>query len=466
MPISIAGQSVASFYNYPMMAAIDYFKPEVVNMKYKQHGDQFLPLFMILRSMGRETMISADSWFGFEDQEIHTTIHSLNGFADPGVGVSTTLTVDVSTGDVDAYGHTYLRDGDILRMSNGNNAFVSAKTVVSPTQFTFTITPFGSNSLGAVIAGQELSITSGASADGTGPVEPATRYSYRKDFYLQTIKEHVAIEGGVLADQVWPKYLEDGKTIVGVYSEAFDDLQYRLNLKINGAHWTGQTNTGVSPITQLGGAGFQNTVYTTGGLIPDAALYGLNFHHSGAFPITNFDTITTYLTQQRVQSEYMMMMYGVGLGNLINNSMYQANLNTQVDYTMMAKSLYGGDEGLAMSINFTQYTHNTGYKFIFRRMDDFSNPTTFGLPVYGFTNTGLIMPINKFRDAESGKTQNNIEFRYKGLGKYSRRFRIWTISGAGEQDQFLSANDWSDTYAQASTGLQSFKANQMVLMQY
>lgn len=456
-------QAVSSFYNYPIWSAIDYFKPQDVNVKYKQHGDQFLPLFMILRSMGRERMISNTTWFGFEDQEIHVTIHAFGGVGDPGAGNPGTLVLDASLSDVDSQGYTYLRERDIIRTPNGTNAYVTNMIQVSPTQVSFTITPLNINlSIGAIPAGQEMAIISGASAEGTGPVAPATRRSYRKDFYLQTIKEHIAIEGGTLSDEVYPKFMEDGKTIIGVYSEAVDDLEYRLNLKINGAHWTGQENS--NGLYQVGGGGGNNTVWTTGGLLPAAAQYGMTYPTGGVFPLSYFDDLTTYLTQQRVQSEYMMFMHGIALGNAINNTLYAANLNTAVDYTMISKSLYSDNKDLAMSISFSQYMHNTGYKFLFRRMDDFSNPTTFGVPAYGFDQTGLIMPLNKFKDPESGAIQNNIEFVYKEMGKYSRRYKMWTISGAGEQELQLTANDWTDTYAQATTGMQIFKANQFILL--
>jgi hypothetical protein len=357
---------------------------------------------------------------------------------------------------------------------NKNNGYIvrGTRVQVSPTTVTFTVKPFPGNTIGAVVINQEIPIVSGAVANGTGPVAAAARNVYQKKFYLQTLDEHISIEGGVLADQVWAKTTEDGKTIIGVYSEALDDLQYRVDLKVDGALWTGQENPdgSVAQLTETGGAGYANPIYTTGGIIPAAGLYGKTYPTTGTWAMTNFDDLTTYLVQQRVQSDYMLFMVGNSLSNHINNVMANANLYTAVNYTQIAESLFGGGaagKDLSMSINFTSFRHNSGYEFLFRRLDNFSNPTTFGVAGYGYDEYGMVMPLNKVKDPRTGVSQNNLEFKYKKLGKYSRRFKVWTISGAGEDDTLataMTANDWSDTYARGSFGLQIMKANHFILL--
>jgi hypothetical protein len=333
---------------------------------------------------------------------------------------------------------------------------------------TFTLAPKTGQALGTVAPGQELSIVSGSMAQGTGPIAPAARDIRKKSFYLQLAKEHIGIEGGVLATQVWNNvWADDGKKIIGVYSDAMSDLQYRMDLKVDGGLWIGQENpAGVGQLTQLGYAGYQNPVGGTNGLIRSAAAEGLNYPHSGTWALTNFDDLTTYLVQQRVPTGYIMFMQGVTLGNIINNVLYQANLNTAVNYTQVADTLFGGgDKGskLAMNIDFKQYGHNTGYNFLFRAMYNFSNPSTFGVPAYGFPERGLCMPLTQITDPKTGAKLNNVEYVYQGLGAYSRRFVMTKVSGAGEDLSVTQTlNDWSDTACMSSFGLQSFAANQMI----
>ena len=463
--------ATAQIYNYPMFLPADVFKPEVVAERYKRHGDQFLPLYMLLRSMMREKRIAADTWFGHEDTDIHTTFHSLNGFVASGPGVTQTITLTAA--DVDATGHSYPRGGDEVLMPNLNIGWIvpGSKVVLPAPAYTttFTLAPKGGSSgLGTLAAGQELSIVSGSRANGTGPVDPAARDIRKKTFSTQLVKEHIAIEGGVLADQVWSKvYADDGKTIIGVYSDAMNDMQYRMDLKINGGCWIGQENlAGAGQLTETGYAGYANPVWGTNGLIRGAQAEGLNYPAGGTWSLTNFDDLTTYLVQQRVPTGYVMFMQGVTLGNNINNVLYQANLNTQVNYTQAAETLFGGgDRGkkLAMNIDFKQYGHNTGFNFLFRAMYDWSNPETFGVSAYGFPQRGLCMPLTKITDPKTGAKLNNVEYVYKGMGAYSRRFILQRVSGAGEDMTVTQTlNDWSDTACMATFGIQQFADNQFI----
>jgi hypothetical protein len=345
--------------------------------------------------------------------------------------------------------------------SNDAVGRIESKTVGAMAPFTTTINVRLYNSTQVVPAsvGAVIPIVSGAFATGTDMPTAATRKVSKRTFYTQIVKERVGTEGGALADAIKCTVYEEGGAISGYYSTATRDLEHRLAQKIDGAFWVGQPNT--NTVVQTGSAGLSNPVNTTQGLIPHAIARGLTLNHGGTFTLANFDVIGAYLTGQRVTSQYIMGINGYTLDNLINNLLYQSNLNTGVDFTTMSRSIFGGDEGMAMSINFNLFRKGN-FSYMFKCNTNFSNPQTFGSTGLTFPSRGVWIPLSKARDPKTGETQNNIEVRFKGLGNYSRRQLMYTISGAGETAQTLSTIDSSNTFMMSEVGLQVVKSNQLV----
>jgi hypothetical protein len=318
--------------------------------------------------------------------------------------------------------------------------------------------------LGAVAGGTELGIFSYSDANGRGNPEAATRGTIKRTFSTQLFKETIAAEGGQLADGTWFEKYEDGTDAKVMYNSAFMDLDYRMGLIIDGALWVGNTNTsGLTTRASQVNSNVTNPVLATQGLIPTIQQRGYTHNHGGTVPYTDFDILGTYLLQQRVTSNYIMSMNGIGLQNIIDNSLFGEMKNTSVDYTNMVSSVFGGDEGMAASIGFNTFKKGK-YTYMFRTMENFSNPKTFGLSIYGFENDGVMIPLSRFKDPKSGATVDNLAIRYKALGKYSRRFQMFTISGAGEVPVYTTDVDGTKTGERAELGLQVAKCNQMIYL--
>lgn len=449
--------AISAINSNQLIASFDFLEVQEANMLFQTYGDQFLPTFQILRSMGRETMVSSSIWEAFEDNYIVETITAAAG----STSGATTITVRLSATDVDANGYSYPRVGDLLLFPDDKIGWVEAKTVAANTDLT--VRSVDNTNLTTVAGTTVISVLSGAFADGTDMPAAATRGVTKRTFYTQIFKERVGSEGGALADAVRCTVYENDGSISGYYSTAIMDCDYRLAQKIDGAFWAGLPYTAAALITQTGASGLANPVYTTEGLFP-AATRGLSLAHGGTFTLANFDTIGAYLVGQRVTSPYILAINGLTLDNYIQNLLYNSNLNTGVDFTTMVNSVFGGNQGMAMSINFNTYRKGQ-YTYLFKVNTNFSNPKVFAPSAqYEWPERGVWMPLSKLKDPKNGDVQNNVEVKYKGLGAYSRRFLVYTISGAGEVPQVLSTVDATNTYEQAEMGLQIMKTNQLIAL--
>jgi len=452
-----------------MMSLFDFHKPQVANTLFQQHGDQFLPLFQILRSMGRETKVSSSTWNAYEDQYIVENFQEKTGWVDPGAGNTVTLTLHAN--DIDANGNSYPRDKAIIDMPNGTQGRLSNKAVGPGPAFdtTFTLTPVdNTQTLGAIAAGTYLWISSNASADGTGSIAPAARGAVKRTYYTQIIKEQVGAEGGQLANAVWFDHFENGGTIDGWWTPMTMDLDYRHACAIDGAFWTSQENTGGALTETSSVSGAANPIYTTQGLFPAAKARGLTYNHGGVISVPDFQAWETYLVRQRVTNKNAMILGGLTVAQAIINSMVTYLKNTAVDYTDVTNSVFGGDAGLMASMNFN-VIKTSKFNFMVKVNENFSNPKTFGTTGYLYDEKGVIIPLTRPIDPVSGNAMNNIEVKYKGLGDYSRRFKVYSLVGGGaakDNEVAVTDVDGKHTFQQAELGLQIAKANQFIVLEH
>ena len=232
-----------------------------------------------------------------------------------------------------------------------------------------------------------------------------------------------------------------------------------------GAFWIGEESSLVEQ-SQMTAATQLNPIFTTRGLFPTAAALGTTINHGGVWSQVWFDNIKRALIRQRVTSPYIMGIQGLMLDNYIQAFLLNAQQDTGVDFTKITRNLFGGDEGMAYSVNFNSYT-NGPYTHCWKVNSNFSNPQTFGstttiTSAFNYEEMGVWMPLSKLTDPTNGQSYPNIHYRYKGLGNYNRRLKIYSISGAGEQPMMLTAIDGTNTYAMKESGIGVVKGNQLI----
>lgn len=460
-------QSTSQITTNQLVATFDFLEPQQINMLYQQHGDQFFSTYQIIRSLGREDQVSASTWWAWEDQNIIENFTAVTLVAG---GTTGTLTIGAVGVDVSAAGFSYPRNGDVIQVvQTGQKLRLSAKAVTAPPAFTttFTASTLDATSVISPIVGTSMCfIYSSANATGTGPKDPATSGAVKRTFYTQIFKERISATGGVLADATRITQLERGGQIIGYHSMDTWGMEMRLAAAEDGAYWIGDESL-LTEQSAMTTAVSLNPIFMTRGLFPTALLLGTTYNHGNTWTGAAFDTVIKAMVRQRVTSPYILGIQGLDLDTYIQNYLFTANLNTSVDFTKMTRNLFDGDEDLAMSVNFNTYTKGA-HTFCWKMNANFSNPQTFGTSgagaAFDYEKMGVWMPLFKYNDPTTGQSTGNIHVRYKGLGTYNRRLRMYTISGAGETNTYLSDIDGTNSYGMKEAGIGIVKSNQLVYL--
>jgi len=454
--------AVAKIMNDELLSTYDIAKLQVENQLFRRYGLQGMTMFQMMRSLGRVKEVSNDIWYAYEDDRIHENFTVRTNVGDPGAGNDASVTIAAT--DVDANNNYYPRVGDIVTIpDNEVQALIAAIDVTTPTAPVLTLRPVATASnIGALTAGDTISITNGAFAAGTGSPEPAQRGATKRTFQAQIFKEKVAAEGPQLAKEYWYEIYDDGGNAQGWYNSAIGDAEYRMALKEDGAYYFGQQNTNAALVAPTGdGAG--NTIKTTKGIIPWIRDIGnTQAYAPGTWAITDMDEIDLYLTQQGVTSEYVMFLMGQRLSHEVENALVDYLKNTDVDFTRMVNNVFSGDQATAVEVNFSQFK-KSNRTYLMKCMENFSNIKTFGADGYDMNQYGMLLPLSKVKDPTSGERMDNISTRYVGMGGYNRMHEVYPISGA-KVKPYVTDVDKFEFHIRCHHGLQAMKVNQMTLL--
>lgn len=452
---------VSGIWAEQLMSLHDIYEPERIPSLFARYGSQYMPMFQIFRSLGREAPIARDEWDGWEENWYHSVITTTGTTVIGNAGV--TVDITLASGDHDSNDNTYPRVGDIVSFPGSFlQAHITVKTE-TPGAHVLTLKPSKStDQIPATTSGMELAITSGAFGAGTGNPPGTVLGQTKRDFVAQIFKETIGAEGSQLVNQKWIKMMDNNKNFKGWYSPGYMRGEYLMSLKIDGAFtWGDITNN----VTVASGDGAGNAVKTTKGLMRWVTELGHEMDYTeNAFAPEDLDEVGLYLKTQGITSGYVFGWCGNHFMNDVENGMvdYLASNAGGTVYTNTVKQVFKGNENLAVSIGF-QSIKKGSITHILHPMDVWSNPKTFGATGYDLSKYGLFTPLSKFVDPKSNGILDNIATRYRAMDGYNRRFETWTVRGAGNGLKVTDV-DKTNTFFRAHLGLQVFKANQMIMM--
>lgn len=449
--------AVSSIYTEKIMSMHDVFKPQHIPQLMSRYGEQFMPMFQLFRSMGKEYPIANDTWCGHEENWYHRTITNKTLSAAGAAGAAVTITL--ATADHDSNGNTYPRVNDIITIpGTWVQAIITAKNTSSPTAHTITIKPLlSTQNIPEIAANTVLAITSGAHGAGTGQPAGTVVGTTKRTFTAQIIKETIGAQGSQLVNERWYTILDDNRSVKGYYSPGYSRGDYLMALKMDGAFTWGVV---ANNVTETADDGSTVNVKTTRGVFPWVQALGKTFEYTpGSLDIDDLDAVGLYLKSQGLTSGVVMVLAGAKLLNDIDKAVKDYVDGTGTDLTRVENVLWKGNREVSLSLNIKIITKG-GITFIFKPMDVWSNPVTFGADGYNLDQYGLIIPLSKFRDPVDKVMLDNIATRYRAMDGYSRRFETWRVAGAGG-GQYVSAIDAERTYFRAHIGLQMLKVNQM-----
>lgn len=457
MPFTDAGTyPVSGIYTENIMSLHDVFKPQHIPTLFSRFEEQYMPTFSFLRGLGREMPVANDTWYAHEENWYNRVILTTGSVADPGAGNAATLTL--ASSDHDSKGNSFPRVGDIVSIPGTYvQARIMSKDTSTPSAHTITIKPIrAADNIGAISSGTTISITNYAKAAGMGQPAGTVVGTTKRTFQAQIFAETIGAEGSQLVNERWYKVTDNNKNVVGWYSPGYMRGEYFMALRMDGAFWWGVESDNWTETTHTGST---NDGKTTKGVFPWVKELGKQLTYtSGSFGITDLREVGLYLKSQGVTSGVVILFVGTKFHHELEDATKDYVDGNGTDFTRVEKTVFKGNRELSLSMNITVITIG-GITFIIKPMDAWSNPTTFGATGYDLDEYALWMPLSKYKDPESGKLTNNIEYRYRAMGNYSRRYETWRVAGAGG-GLYVSEIDEENTYFRSHMGLQFVKVNQ------
>lgn len=461
-----------------VVSAYDFFKTERIPVLFARYGNQFMPMFKWLEGMGRQEPATSDEIEQWEENRytrtltVYTATPAAGGSAgdDPGAG-NDTLIVPAAA-DLDVNYRFYPRKGDICMIPSGGTgntgevqAIIYSIDVSVPSAPVFRLKPVNASAnIGSLTAGDELIITNAAFGAGTGQPEGTAMGSTKRTFVAQIIKETIGIEGSQLVNEYWYDRMDDGRDVRMWYTPGFLRADYYMGMKADGAFTFGQEATNATMVVPAGEEGAGNKIKTTKGAVPWIRELGYVMPiNLTTFDIPDLDTVGLYLRSQGITSGTNMFLVGAQLNNRVENKAYDYLQNTGVDFTSVVDTYFGGSKELALSIGF-RTLHKSGFTYMMKVMDLWSNPTLYGATGHNIDKYGIIMPLATFRDPKNpSSTIKNIGTRYRAQGKYNRRFEVWSVGGAGTGTK-VTQYDKVHTYWRSHMAFTMIGVNQFVML--
>ena len=450
-----------AIYASDIVSGFDIYKPEKMNDLFMRYGDQGASYFGLIRSLGFEKSVALDTYGHYEEKRTHEIFKSANAESAPGAGVDMVLQLHADS--LEGSGSTakyYPRVFDSVMFANEVVGYI-VSIAWNSTVFDVTVRPYDVlDDIGALDAGEEIIIYSSAFSEGSGQPESAIRGTWEYTNTAQIIKETVGFTGSEMVNQTWFNVTSKGQKIPAYYFLGQIDLDFRMQLKIDGALLFSKkvTNTGAVDATT------GRDILATEGLIPYIRRVGHEHAYTvGSFDVADFDDINLILDQEHA-GNYMLAMLGIKLHFEVEDVLKAYFQDTNINFTRQAvnDALFHSNESLSASVNF-KYLTKGERTFIFKRMGNFSNPKTFGAVGYDMPSMGVVLPINKKKDPVNKGMVESIGCRYRGLGKYSRRMEIWSVGGAGEGIK-VTEFDTRETFMRAHIGAHYRGGNQFVLI--
>ncbi len=452
--------AVSAPYASEVVSTFDIDKPERLNTLFRRFGDQGLGLFRLIESMGFKMPVAQDTYEHDEEDWIHEVFHVLANVAAPGAGADLLVTLDPT--DLDGNNRFYPRLWDTVMLQNEVTGQITNINTAAPGAPILTITPNDVlDDLGAVVAGQELIITSAAFSEGSGQPDGAVSGVFHYENDAQIIKESLQATGTEMTNQKWFDKISDpnGRNIPTYVMKGQIDVDYRMNLKIDGALLTQKRTTNV-----MVDSATTRQLKTTEGLIPYVRRVGNVLPYTpSTFSVQKFNEIGKILDKE-FSGRNVCMLNGINLNQEIEDVLVDYFKDTNINYTHqeLVTDAFAGDKGLAMSVGF-KCLNKGSYNFMFKKMGIFSNPKLYGAAGYDFASMGVLLPIGKKKDKLTQTMLPTFGMRYKKLGPYSRLMETWNVSGAGPNTKVI-AEDLHNYYMRCNIGFHGMAGNQMMIL--
>ena len=465
MPLSYQGGSFNRVGDYNFVTTMDLHKPEIESELTQTFGNQMLT--GMLSMIGAEKGVSALEYTHYEEERIYPKLYATSAGA--GTGAQATFTMAASSKyDVPEFASPYdgsttssitiPRRGELILIKPASG-IVSAdryiKAIIDEvTATTFKASPLDSgDSVPAIGAAQEIVIY--GNAYGEGSMQPGARQTkVKKEInQIQTVKgtyEVTSTERDMLS---WVDFVgKDGKAGKMYYLKGEADeyknfmsqkeltllLGEKLNNDTVANAWVASSDANSGPIS------------LTEGLIPGILSKGNTSAYSQAtgWDKQDAESLVKVLDKQK-GSKSNLLAPGIDLSIAIDNTLASYKTAGAITY-----GNYTFSEEASVNFQFDKFKIDD-YIFSKKKFDSFNDLQTLGADGFGFTNEGLVIPMDQTRDAGTGEKTNHLRLRYlvnPATGERNQRSEIidnYKITGKDTYSVFYKDN----------VGLESFCLN-------
>tara|TARA_R110002167_G_scaffold110108_2_gene280388 strand:- start:1859 stop:3169 length:1311 start_codon:yes stop_codon:yes gene_type:complete len=393
-PIAVPSSSaVATKANY--VSSTDLQKSEVGESLVARYGAQGLTGLMDF--VGAKSATGSGKYSHWEERFIHDTF---------------TATLVASTGvlslvEVASGKDAPVRKGDILLGAGGQNLIVTTKN--SADADAFTVLTADGVALADISTAISFSIVGNAHAQGTGQPVGLTPSVDQYTNNTQIIKDAYDVTGSGATDVSWFKV--EGGYLWYLKGEADSALRFGNYAELQMLIGPG------------GNAALDTSdIRITRGLLPDIRSNGNVMSGGGNFGITEMDIMVKQMDKQRGAKENAFMC-GIDLALNIDDQLAAASgAGSNVSY-----GAFNNSKDTAINLGFGGFTRG-GYSFHKKTYDIFNHPMLLG--AVNYAGKGIVIPMDKQKDAKSGAMIPSLQVRFKAAGNYSREMEHWLTGGA------------------------------------
>ena len=465
MALPYQGGSFNRVGDYNFVTTMDLHKPEIESELTQTFGNQMLT--GMLSMIGAEKGVSALEYTHYEEERIYPKLYATSAGA--GAGAQATFTMAASSKysvpeNASPYDGsstssiTIPRRGELILIKPASG-IVSAdryiKAIIDEvTSTTFKASPLDSgDSVPAIGAAQEIVIY--GNAYGEGSMQPGARQTkVKKEInQIQTVKgtyEVTSTERDMLS---WVDFVgKDGKAGKMYYLKGEADeyknfmsqkeltllLGEKLNNDTVANDWVASSDANSGPIS------------LTEGLIPGILSKGNTSAYSQAtgWDKQDAESLVKVLDKQK-GAKSNLLAPGIDLSIQIDNTLASYKTAGAITY-----GNYTFSEDAKVNFQFDKFKIDD-YVFSKKKFDSFNDLQTLGADGFGFTNEGLVIPMDQTRDAGTGEKTNHLRLRYlvnPATGERNQRSEIidnYKITGKDTYSVFYKDN----------VGLESFCLN-------
>ncbi len=407
---------ITAQYSNAYISTFDYHMPEKRDILYRKYGDQGLEFFKMIDKLGFSSPVAQQDYSHFEEDWIWTPVNSRAGVVSPGAGNPINFTL--AAYNLDSGNRFFIAVGDNVMFANQVTGTVTAINVTVPAAPVVTVYPNGGANIGALSADDTIIIYSNDYAEGTGQPEGKVARVIEYSFNTKIVKETNAYTGSEATNKTWFTTTSDGQSIPAIYMKGQIDADYRMALRMNGALLFDETTTNATLLA----AGNR----TTQGLFPWVRGGGnVQGYNVGFYAMADFDIQNRILDQNFAPSEEVAML-GFDLQTEWENLFVNSFVNGAIVYANFAD---GGKKATDLSIGFNSFNKNERQWHI-KRMTGLNHPQIYGAPGFKLPGSGIVMPIDGRKDPKTGNLLPSVGQRYKALGNYNRKMKVWLTGGA------------------------------------